>query len=565
MIPSTVARPAAPHPGPGAHRLDARPVEALLAEHGPLLARLKLCYGADRATFDTEVLPLVQGYARFVHALPATADRGFSEPGGLLRLGLETAFFALQGTDAYIFSGKATISERVQLEPRWRLATFIAGLCGELHRALGPVWAVVPDGSAWPAYHGPLTDWLARQHASAYQVRWHAEGAECRGAALFALPHVVPAACLQHLAQGNAVVVPHLLASVGGVPLREHNMLDQLVRRAAALVLHRDRLARFSRGGAGHAPEHLARFLLDALRRLAVGQASWVPNRDKSRVWYGLDGLFLAWPGGAEDLLALLEADELAGMPASAAEVLDVLLAGGAAEACTAERPCWSIHPPGARAPLEAVKLTSPALLLCGLPSLAEPLNAWLVDRAQRAAAPARGTATPAMPPVPPTPAPPPADDRATPGPMADEAQLSLLPGDQDACRAGTHPADASARPTVRTPLRLPPAVRAALQEAAATPTGPDALWVEAGSVFMPLAPFERHGIQAALAVRALRDARMLAGGTGPAALGARTVDGVAVPGVRVAAAFFEGLDGAAVPGPPSVVPPGAGHTGRAT
>ena len=123
-------------PGTAAHSFsssdpgfEALPLVPVLALHQGLLARIKLCFGADRATFERDLLPLIQGYARFVHLLPATAGNYFHTPGGLLQLGLETAFFSLQGTDAHIFSGRSTISERRELEPRWRIATFIGGLC----------------------------------------------------------------------------------------------------------------------------------------------------------------------------------------------------------------------------------------------------------------------------------------------------------------------------------------------------------------------------------------------------------------------------------------------------
>ena len=131
---------------------EALPVAQLLAEHEALLGRIKLCYGTDRATFDRDLMPLVCRYAAYVHLLPATPDNYFKTPGGLLRLGLETAFFALQGTDAHIFSGKATITARRELEPRWRIATFVGGLCCELHRVLSHLIATTPEGEEWPAF-----------------------------------------------------------------------------------------------------------------------------------------------------------------------------------------------------------------------------------------------------------------------------------------------------------------------------------------------------------------------------------------------------------------------------
>lgn len=121
-------------------------VDRLLKRNAGLIARIKLCYGCEPPAFESEILAPARRYAAFVNTLPATPDNHFSEPGGLLRLGLEIAFQALQETDAQLFAGRATISERRRLEPRWRLATFIAGMCCELHRTLNALAVTDPSG-----------------------------------------------------------------------------------------------------------------------------------------------------------------------------------------------------------------------------------------------------------------------------------------------------------------------------------------------------------------------------------------------------------------------------------
>ncbi len=544
-IPSTC--PAPPHHPPGDHGLDARPVD-VRAEHAALLARLKLCHGADRAAFDRELLPLAQGYANFVHRMPATADGFFCEPGGLLRLGLETAFFALQGTDAHIFSGKATISERVELEPRWRLATFIGGLCSALHRALQAT-AVTDDGAVWPACLGPLAPWLAQQNTQRYTVRWPAEARTAvrpTGFSLFALPHVVPPAVLHDLSTGNAVIVPHLLASIGGVALVEHNVLDRLVRRSSALVIHRDLLAQSRRHGGPAGGEHLAQVVLDALRRLAAGHAAWTPNQDKSRVWYGMDGLYLLWPGSGQDVLALLESDELAGMPASADAVLAVLQEAGALAMRAPDAPTWAIQPPGAKGPLVAIKLVSPALVLAGLPALALPMESWLAQRTPTAAkAPAPGEST--MPPTEAAAASPLL--HSTQSPQSDvtahSEQLSLLnAGATSAVAEGDAPAPTGPALRFKPPLRLHPGMRAAIDELIAVHSQAATLHRVDGGVFIALDVFQQRGIQPALALRALRDAGLLKAGRRGEPARTLPIDGVDVPGVLLTAEHFDGLDG---------------------
>ena len=503
----------------------ALPVDALLAQNAELIARIKLCYGSDRDGFEHDVLAPIRRYAAYVHLLPATADNYFSSPGGLLRLGLETAFFSLQGTDAHIFSGRSTITARRQLEPRWRLATFIGGLCCELHRVLSHVIVTDAGGNEWPAYLQPLTDWLARRSAERYFVRWRPNAIESRGLGVFALPHVVPADTLQFLSDDNAVIVPHLLASIGGMPVyRDHNVLDSLVRRSLALVIDRNLQANADRYGAPQFGSHLERYLVDALRRLAISHSGWVPNREKSRVWLGREGLFLLWPQAAGDVQALLEADQLPGIPKAPETVLELLLAAGVLERQDSEHATWTILPPEAKTPLEAVKLASVAILFAGPDAPPPTLEARLVCRP--------GEPLPARPGPPTTPAAPPGTQLSLIAPAApsDAPQVSAAEAPQLERVAPAPPSPASTPPgpepppapapvppppafKLNAPLRLNPGVRDVLATVVQTLNGPGAsaaACAVSNGLFIPLRELERRGIQPAVAMRALSDVRML-------------------------------------------------------
>jgi conjugal transfer pilus assembly protein TraI len=406
----------------------ALPVPDLLASADDLVSRIRLCFGLSRDAFDAEVQPLLQRYAGYVHLLPATADNYFSSPAGLLNLGLEVAFYSLQGTDAHIFSGRSTISARRQLEPRWRLATFIGGLCCELHRVLSHLIVTDEAGGEWPQFLVPLGDWLASRGATRYFVRWRPNATESRGLGVFALPLVVPGATLQYLAQDNSVIVPHLLSSISGQPVyRDHNVLDALVRRSLALVIDRNLQANADRYGVPQFGSHLERYLVDAMRRLASGSPSWFPNREKSRAWLGPDGLFLLWPQAAHDVQALLEADQLAGIPKAPETMLDLLLEAGVFVRQPDGASTWFVLPPELKTAAEAVKLASPAILLNGVAPPAEPLAISLVcpPGATRTTQKAPATA-PA-----PAPAPPPG------------TQFSLL----DATEVATSPAARTSPP----------------------------------------------------------------------------------------------------------------------
>ena len=517
-------------------------IDELLTPHAELIARIKLCYGSSREDFEREVLTLIRRYAEFVHLLPATADNYFSTPAGLLRLGLETSFFSLQGTDAHIFSGRSTITARRHLEPRWRLATFIAGLCTESHRVFSHLTVTDNAGEAWPSYLQPLFGWLQARGAERYFLHWQPQAIETRGLGVFALAQVVPPEVLQYLAEGNTVVIPYLMASIAGVALyRDRNVLDELVRRSLALVIDRNLVANADRYGAPQFGSHLERYLVDALRRLVSASSAWVPNREKSRVWFGTDGLFLVWPNAADDVIEMLEADQLAGIPKAPETMLELLLAAGVFKPQDAEHATWTIRPPGSKITLEAARLASAAILFSGIEAEPAPLDVMLVSK-------------PGPPPSP-SPAPP---ISAAPIPAAAGTQLSLLqaaPPLEPADPNNDAPSPTESAPAgpsslsfaLKAPMRLNPVVRdalAAVLQTLRTAERPAQCCTVAQGIFVPLAQFEQRSVPPALALRALAEVRMLAMADpkGPPTL-SREFNGSPTVGLLLDPRFVEGLD----------------------
>lgn len=529
VLPSNVSSSyAASDPG-----FAALPVDDLLAGESDLIARIKLCYGTDRLSFERDVLTLVRRYAAYVHLLPATADNYFSKPGGLLRLGLETAFFSLQGTDAHIFSGRMSISARRQLEPRWRHATFIAGLCCELHRLMSHLIVTDAAGKIWPAFLQPLADWLTTHTSERYFLRWRPQAIESRGLGLFVLPLVVPPEVIADLAEENTVIVPHLLASISGIPIyREHNILDELVRRSLALVIDRNLVASADRYGSPQYGSHLERYLVDALRRLSSGNSTWVPNREKSRLWFGEDGLFLVWPAAAEDIHQLLEGDQLAGIPKAPETILELLLAAGVFEAVSENSSIWLIQPPGTKAPMEAVKFSSPAILLAGLDPHPVALSVPLQYKPENTSSQV-SSLTPS-----------PTTSTATNG-----TQLSLIAPTEAISSPGNILPLSEPAPTfaLQAPLRLNPLVRDVMVAAIRTLNegmGPAKVCTVAQGLFLPLDEFAGRGIQPSLALRALAETKMLvtARPNGPPTL-SHEFNGQPTIGIVLDPRFVSGLD----------------------
>ncbi len=542
--------------------IPSQPVEEILHTQKDLIDRIKLCYGVDHATFEADLVPLIRRYAEYVHLLPATPDNYFNAPGGLLRLGLEVAFYSLQGTDAHIFSGRSTISVRRQLEPRWRHATFIAGLCCELYRTLSHLIVTDEKGNQWQPYLQPLAHWLEQQSVQRYFLKWRVNCHENRCAGVFALPHIVPADILQHLASGNDVVVPHMMASISGMSLyREHNIVESLVRRSVALVVDRYLQASGDRYGTPVLGSHLERYLVDALRRLLNSATSWVPNADKSWVWLGEDGLFILWPNAANAARDLLEADRLPGIPKAPETILEILVAAGVFEPQAPAQTTWQIVPPDSKLALEAVKLSYPAILLSSIAPEPKPLSMKLVRPVPEAPPKERAKASNSAEAVQHADKSR-ADTRQMALPMEQESQAGS--GESTAttatASAKAEPVDTAAKRCEKevkgqtplalpffkldAPMRLNSVVRDALAQIVDTMNhekGAAACTISSG-VFIPLEEFGCRKVEVPFALRSLAESKMLVLFYGSQTL-SREFGGSAKVGLIIHPSFIAGLD----------------------
>jgi len=485
------------------------PVSELCDANDALIDRIRLAYGVDDETFNSSILPIIASYASYVHMLPATPDSFFRDPGGLFRMGLEIGFYALQGTEGHIFSGRHTIAQRVELEPRWRRATFIAGLCAEAHRALSQLIVTAPDGSDWPAYLGPLLPW-AQSRGDRYFLRWSQHVAqETRSLGLFCLPHIVSTETMQYLSHGNSAVVPHMLACISGLPrYREPNVIDHLVQRAVAVVTDVNLQSSADRFGKPQIGSHLERYLVDAMRRL-VASGKWEVNAPKARLWFGSDGLFLIWPNSSADIVALLLKDQLPGIPKSPETIADILSTAGVIESTQEGSLLWTIRPPESEKDFDAVRLSSPTILLSAHTASVEPLKTPIVSGG---VAPSASTvAQVELPTLP-------AEDGD-----ADDETEEETPEPEVAASPPVAPRVLSAsiaplRFGLNAPPRLSPPVAAALKDIISTLNQPGATaaccTVPAG-VFVPLKEFSKRALDPSVALRSMRDSGILHAGKG--------------------------------------------------
>lgn len=343
------------------------PVDDVLATQQPLLHRLKLLAALPDDEFEEKYLRVIRNLAIHINHLPASEQGTHNGAGGLFRLALEIGFFAMQASEGRLFAAREGLEERRQLEPRWRYATFLAGICCELHRPITNMIVVNSDGKEWPSFQKSLGEWLGDDD-DRFFVRWVSAGKGVgQGASSYLLYKIIPEESLQYLHQGTNQIVPTMLDVITGVATpSERGPMHVIIDEVRAKVFDRDAALRPTQYGKLTVGTHIEPHLLDAMRRLTT-DGTWQINAHKARLWYGTDGLFLVWKTAAKEILELLHKDGVTGIPQDPHTLLDLLLKIDVFQMDKDGSPYWTITSPRTGAELLAVRFTSPLTIIAAL------------------------------------------------------------------------------------------------------------------------------------------------------------------------------------------------------
>jgi len=168
-------------------------------------------------------------------------------------------------------------------------------------------------------------------------------------------------------------ILQGLLAAVAGID--DGAALGTLVAEADRASVERDLRENHIDPAATSLGVPVDRYLLDAMRRLARG-GRWQINVPGARLWMLAEGLHVVWPAGAEDIVGLLAADRVPGIPRDPDTLADILLERGLAiprqEGAHTQR-SWRLAPAplakdGQVVTLSMLRLASPDLVLAGAP-----------------------------------------------------------------------------------------------------------------------------------------------------------------------------------------------------
>lgn len=305
------------------------PAELLATQH-------ELTGGIHNLIANAELLatyynPAMLRLAAFVHLLPASQAHHHRGAGGMLRHSLEVGLWALQQTEGKLIRGVITPQQRRVIEPRWRLAVFLAGICHDLGKVVTDLTVTDrANAQRWRPYHQGVYDWALSHDIENYFLHWQeGRGRHHTNVSSTLIDAVIAKESFDWISDGGTDVVIWLTESLNSNPGQTNQIHDYVVR-ADQLSVERD-LKTMGVAMAGYEiGVPVERYLTDIMRRL-VREGVWRINEPSARVW-NIDGItYLVWPMAGEEIARRTNDEDIPGLPKTPDGILDMMVERGIA------------------------------------------------------------------------------------------------------------------------------------------------------------------------------------------------------------------------------------------
>lgn len=364
---------------PFAKGMPVAALDRVLETQQDLIGRIQHTLALSKEEFEKYVQPVLRNYAAYVHLLPASETHHHRGAGGLFRHGLEVAFWAAQSTEGIYFAYAPTPRERREQEPRWKLATCLAGLLHDIGKPASDLAVTSKNGDKeWNPYGETLFDWAVKNKIDRYYLRWR-DGRHKRHEqfSVLVMDKIVPHETLQWLTKTGPEILQAMLEAISGSD--ENHVVASLVLRADNTSVEKDMKNHQIIQADGSLGVPVEKYILDAMRRL-INNATWLINQKGARLWVLEDGPYVVWKHGAEDITRMLAQDRVPGIPRDPDTLADILIERNLAVPQKHENTnyrYWTVAPDelvqenGNRVKLHMLRLSSNDVLFSGEPPVA--------------------------------------------------------------------------------------------------------------------------------------------------------------------------------------------------
>lgn len=360
--------------------------DKLLESQGELVDQIRRSGAGTKGEFEAYYLEPLRRFAAYVHLLPASEAHHHRGAGGLFRHAAEVALWSLQAGERVLLPGGQTPLRRREIEPRWQLALFLAGLCHDAGKPISDLVVTSRDGvSTWNPFVDDLHAWAIHNQVDRYFLHWRANrGKNHTVMSILVARRIIGEDGLAWIAEGDRDLVLWMFEVINGQKTSE-NMLYDLVIRSDQISVTRDHSSVHKDLAGYDLGIPVERILVDVMRRL-LREGRWTVNAPGSRLWLMEGHLYLVWPAAGEEIVAIINQEKMPGLPRTPGSILDLMVERNLVSPRgmdDKEDRIWSIAPamlaekvPNIR--LSAIRLRDPAVIL---DSPISSVSGALVDR----------------------------------------------------------------------------------------------------------------------------------------------------------------------------------------
>ncbi|HHB12868.1 MAG TPA: hypothetical protein ENK62_06690 [Chromatiales bacterium] len=293
----------------------------LLNGHRQLLQEIRQLAGVTDRVWDTYYGPAYRAYALLVQLLPASEAHHHSEPGGLLRHGLEVSLEGLRLRQGHLLPPGASPEEMSARQDVWTYCCAMAGLLHDIGKPIIDLEVVLHNGRVWSMLAGPMLPGTSGPTYYRYRFRpGRAHRSHERTTALVA-NHVVPELGLEWIASDQEALLAWVSVLHGH--LDEAGPLGAIASRADQTSVARDLACGIPIPATGSRARPLAEVLVRGLRELLRSGA--LPINRPGAAAYLVDGdLWLVSKRVLDELREFLTQDGQ-GVPARNDRLMDEL------------------------------------------------------------------------------------------------------------------------------------------------------------------------------------------------------------------------------------------------
>jgi conjugal transfer pilus assembly protein TraI len=308
--------------------LPAATPQQLLDTQEKLIRQIRHELALSAKDYDRMIPPLLESFAAFVHLLPASKSHHHRGAGGMLRHGLEVALVSTRRFHSRIIDGHETGERRKVLEPRWRLAVFVAGLTHDIGKAAYDLSVTDIHGRlTWDVYTQNLHEFLGANKLERYFVGWR-KNREHKVHERFShllTMRVVPNTVFSWLNEGDPKIISAIHETISGSrPKGSARVMYDLVMEADQLSVSQDIKGQRIADGDESLAVPVPKYILDAIKRL-IEDDQWQANKTGQPLWVTSRGVFLDWNKAVPDIVRMLDRDGARGIPKSKSSIAESL------------------------------------------------------------------------------------------------------------------------------------------------------------------------------------------------------------------------------------------------